>query len=305
MQKELQELEKQRKGVMAWDIVLKVLFGISVVLGVIVAVKDERPEGFLIGLVLVLILLLALALIEQVFGFGRKRKAYALHYKRLFVEKGLKNVFSDVWYYEDGEIEQEKIASTEMIKMGNRYWGEDYISGRYKGVSFEQAELRIQNVSRGRRHTSTTTYFKGRWMIFEFPKPFASELQVKERGFAYAKKSGGWFSRREKMRSKKMDDLEFNQRFQVNAVDEQEADSLLTFRTMESMKWLEKQTNGKLMFCFVDGQLHVAISSCKNAFEPPIYEKIDPERAMRAIEEDIQVITRFVDELQLNSGMLR
>lgn len=59
------------------------------------------------------------------------------------------------------------------------------------------------------------------------------------------------------------------------------------------------------MFCFVDGQLHVAISGSKNAFEPPIYEKIDPKREMRAIEEDIQVITRFVDELQLNSGMFR
>lgn len=52
-------------------------------------------------------------------------------------------------------------------------------------------------------------------------------------------------------------------------------------------------------------QRHGAINGSKNAFEPPIYEKIDPERAMQAVKEDIQVITRFVDELQLSSGMFR
>lgn len=165
MQKELQELEKQRKGVMVWDIVTKTSIAISILVSIIVAVKDATPERAGIGLVLFVILFLAIALTGQVLGFERKRKTYALHYKRLFVKEALNHVFTDVCYYENGEIDVDKIEETEMITMGNRYRGEDYISGKYKGVFFEQADLCIQNCG----GKSTTTFFEGRWIIFNVP----------------------------------------------------------------------------------------------------------------------------------------
>ena len=286
MQEELRKLEKERKWVMLSSLSIYFLLVMNMFLFFIMYILDLVYVGVATTIGTLLTILLT-----QLFLFSKKEIQYKEHYKRLFVEDAVKNVFEDACYGPREQLPKEKIANTEMMSMGSSYYSNDYIQGRYKGVLFEQADVCIQNGS----GKSTTTYFKGRWMIFEFPKPFASEVQIKEKGFSYAKKTGKRSGKRPKMQTIKAGDAQFDKKFQVNAVDEREALSLLTSRTMENIMWLEKQNKGKLMICFVDNQLHIALHNKKDAFEPPVYRKINPERALRAVEKEIDMIIRFIE----------
>jgi hypothetical protein len=187
-----------------------------------------------------------------------------------------------------------------MMMMGNRYASNDYISGRYKNIGFAQSDVCIQQVTSNGKHTHTTTYFKGRWMIFDFNKNFAEDMLVREKGFYYTKKKGGWFSlEEEKMKKMELEDAQFNSEFDVFAQNEHEAYYILTPHIMESIRDLNAKISGKLILCFVDSKLHVGVHNNRDAFEPPIFRNID-ETVFADIQNDIKVITSFVDELSLD-----
>ena len=69
---------------------------------------------------------------------------------------------------------------------------------------------------------------------------------------------------------------------------------------MDSMTELHKKTNGALIFCFCRNQLHIGVNNRQDAFEPPIFRPIDVESAISDISYDVSIITRFVDELNLD-----
>lgn len=236
----------------------------------------------------------------------KKRKAYTTGFKHDLVESILKEIFTDLYFDPNRGLHNSVIKNTGMMQMGNRYSSDDYIKGKYKDIAFEQADVCIQQVttdSEGRSHT--TTYFRGRWMIFDFNKNFASDLQVRESGFTYAKKKGGWFTpKEEKMKKLELEDAEFNKGFNVYASNDHEAYYILTPHIMQSMKTLRERTKGKLILCFVASRLHVGVNSNDNAFEPPIFRAID-ENIVNSIKQEISVITRFVDELKLDRNIYK
>lgn len=293
MQDEIRQLERKRKGFMVWEITGWLILLASGVWGLLYWLQDRRIEGALIGIILFLFPYMLFALLGTAVGIDRRKEKYRGFYKRIFVESALKKRFTDVSYQQDWGIGEERIADTEMIPIGNTCLGTGYIDGRYKGVLFEQSNLWI-GVRRSRHHD--TTYFDGRWMILKFPKPFKTDVQVKERGFAHARKSGGLFHFRPKRRRQETGNLEFDEQFQVYAANELEANRILTARTREAIQWLTAKYEGKIMFGFMDRELHIAIRSRKSAFEAPIYQKIIPEQVMQAVEEEIDIIIQFIEE---------
>lgn len=234
-----------------------------------------------------------------------KKRRYAKMFKKCFILDSLRSTFSDLVFDVDNGLPESVIADTGMMRLGNRYFTDDYISGRYKNVPFEQADVCIQQHTSSGKSSSTVTYFKGRWMVFRFNKNFVCNLQVREKGFNYAKKTGGFFSGGDTMNRIELEDEEFNSAFKVFAVSEEEAYYILTPQLMRKMIELRDRTHGKLLLCFVDNKLHVACNSGKNAFEPPVFQKIDIESLMNDAFEEINLITRFVDELNLDMSLFK
>jgi len=227
-----------------------------------------------------------------------KKNSFKKSFKHEIVEAVLRTIFTDLYFEPKQGISKKVIADTGMMRMGNRYSSDDFIRGKYKDTGFEQSDVCIQQVTSDGKHTSVTTYFKGRWMIFDFNKNFASDLQVRESGFYYAKRKGGWFSSEEKMAKLDLEDQEFNRCFDVYAQNEHEAYYILTPHIMQSMKNLRDRTDGKLLLCFVKSKLHVGVNSNKNAFEPSILRPVNTA-VINSIKDEISIITRFVDELKL------
>ena len=291
MKEEFLKLEKYRKRTELWT-------AVSIAIGVL---------GFVLFLVSPFLgfALFAGAIIMNVCFINGMRKKYSAAFKHVIVEDALKNIFSDVTFYPETGICKEVIEDTEMMSMGNRFYSDDYVSGTYKGIHFEQSDVCIQNVTSNGKHTTTVTYFQGRWMIFEFNKKFSCELQVRQKGFNYARKTGGWFKERREMYKIELEDEAFNRDFSTYAVDEHEAFYILTPHMMQNIMNLGNSTDGDLLLCFVDNRLHVAVNNGKNAFEPPVFSKINFDRESEKIYDEISVITRFIDEMDLDKELFK
>lgn len=230
-------------------------------------------------------------------------KPYRSAYKEQLVKGLLSEKIDHLRFCPDRGIEEDLVESTDMMRMGNRYSSNDLIEGTYNGVNFSQSDILIQHHTSNGKSSHTTTYLKGRWIVFDFNKRFLCDLQVRDREFHYAKKSGGWFSDRDRTEKLETESVEFNQTFKVYAENDSEAFYILTPHFMEALMKAKVQSEGTLLFCFVDSKLHVAIHNNEDGFEPPVWSPINREEASRSILRDIKLITDLVDTLRLDERL--
>lgn len=225
-------------------------------------------------------------------------------YKQTIILELFKSLFSDIKYLPNEGISRDVLAGTNMIDTGDKFYSDDYVSAKYKNVSFEFSDVEIQEEytdSDGDKHI--VTVFEGQWYVFDFNKQFKADLQVCERGFRNAKR--GSFFGPNKFSKVELEDIDFNKEFNVYAQNSLDAFYVLTPATMEKIKELNNKVQGKMLFCFINNKLHVGLHSGKNLFEPSLYKKIDIEKNHKQAKEEIQMITHFVDVLDLDNDLFR
>ncbi len=291
----VEELEVLRKK--ASSSVLKGIIG-----SIIVAIVLFLIHPFIAFFVIVFGII-----ITVVISNGPIRK-FRLAFKETFVLKSLESNFTDLIYKPESGLDESVISRTGMIDMGDRYSSNDFISGKYKNINVVQADVHIEEEhettdSDGDTHTTWVTIFRGRWMVFDFNKPFKANIQVCQKGFGNSKLNSR--GTKKKYQKVMMEDQVFNNNFRIYAQDEHEAFYILTPTLMEKMKNLTNKIPGKLLFCFVNNQLHIGIYNNKDSFEHGIFTKIDEEKVTQEISQDIRLITNFVDELNLDNDLFR
>lgn len=236
---------------------------------------------------------------------------YKMTFKKIFVEEDLKRIFDNLCYNPEKGLPSKVIDSTDMIDMGDRYSSNDYISGQYKGINFEQADVHIEERhvtydSDGHTQVSYVTIFKGRWLVFEFNKSFKAKLQVRQKGFDNAKVKTFFVKKDEKFKRINLESEGFNKNFKVYAQSEHEAFYLLTPALMERIERLCKNNGGKFLFCFIDQKLHIGLQNGKDSFKPTsVFRKLDVEKIKQDVSGDILLITQFVDELKLDNKLFK
>lgn len=253
---------------------------------------------------------------ELIFGFiiltivkgivnGKNIRIFYKEFKSLFVHQSLQKHFDHLIYQPEQGFAEEYIRSTGMINTGDQYDSNDYVSGTYKNIKFEQSDIHIEEKHEekdadGDVHEVWETIFMGRWMIFDFNKIFKANLQVVSAHFG-----ANLLPWKKKFQRVKLEDLEFNKLFAVYAEDEHEAFYILTPHFMEKMKSLAQKLNCGMMFCFIDSKLHIAINNNTDSFEYNVFRKIDVEQIEKDILKDITLITDFVNELDLDNDLFR
>ena len=273
---------------------------ISLVIAIVLLAFSSSPVVSFISFVVGIILTYIISV--------NPRRKFILSFKETFVLKSLETVFNDLVYEPEKGLDRSVIANTRMMYMGDRYSSNDYISGKYKNINVIQADVHIEEEqhttdSNGNTTTTWVTIFRGRWMIFDFNKFFKANIQVRHKRFGNARISN-WGS---KIKYKKvmMEDQDFNNNFRIFAQDEHDAFYILTPSLMEKIKKLSSNISGKLLFCFIDNKLHIGLQNNKDSFEHGIFNKIDEEKVINEISQDIKLITNFVDELSLDNDLFR
>ena len=225
-------------------------------------------------------------------------------YKKSIVLEIFKSLFTDVKYLPEHGISRSVLDSTNMIDTGDNFYSDDYVSAKYKNVSFEFSDVEIQEEytdSDGDKHI--VTIFEGQWYVFDFNKSFKADLQVCEKGFRNAKR--GSFFGPKKFSRVELEDIEFNKEFNVYAQNSLDAFYVLTPGTMTKIKELNDKVQGKMLFCFINNKLHVGLHSGKNLFEPQLFKEINIEENHKQAIEEVKMITHFIDVLDLDNDLFR
>ena len=195
-----------------------------------------------------------------------------------------------------------------MMDMGDDYKSNDYFSGKYKNINIEQSDIEITEErestnSDGEEEEYEVTLFKGKWMIFDFNKPFKANMQVKDKLFDNSKIIN--WGKDIKFKRVKLEDEEFNKYFTVYAQDEEEAFYILTPHFMDRIKKVSNNVSGQLLLCFIDNKLHIGLDNNNDSFEPSLLSNLSEEQINNNILSDIKVITDFVDQLNLDNDLFK
>lgn len=242
---------------------------------------------------------------------SKLKNQYRRDFKNKFVLKSLENKFTDLYYNPDKGIPYSIIDATQMMNMGDKYHSEDYISAKYKDIKFEQADVHIEEEhestdSDGNTTTTYITIFKGRWMIFDFNKEFKADVQISQKGFTNSRVKKFFGKKDELFKKVTMESENFNSKFNVYAQNEHDAFYIITPSLMERIERLAVRNKGKMLFCFVNNKLHIGIHDNKDSFEPgSVFKQINEEESIKKISNEIEVITQFVDELNLENDLFK
>ena len=272
---------------------------------VIMVISKARAMHIIIASGFELVFGLVSLVIIKLIVNGKDTSKFDNEFKNTFVLNALKNTFDDLNYNIEEGFDEETLSDYGMIDTADRYSSNDYISGTYKGIKFEQSDVHIEEEhesedSDGNKTVHWVTIFRGRYMIFDFNKKFMANVQVVSNHF------GARSSPRDKNFSRiKLEDMEFNKMFDVYTDIEHDAFYILTPHFMQKIKDLYKNLDSPIMLCFVDNRLHIALDNGEDSFEYNVFKPINEEEINKDIIKDIKLITDFVNELNLDNDLFR
>lgn len=157
----------------------------------------------------------------------------------------------------------------------DRYNGEDHVAGRLGQTDFEFSELHVEyettTGSDNDTNTSWHTIFKGLYFIADFNKDFRGHTVVLPDSLQCVfGLLGQSLQKLNLARGEliKLEDSEFENAFVVYGNDQVEARYILTPAMMRRMVELKRKVGGRVYFSFTGSQVHVAVPTSKNHFEP-------------------------------------
>lgn len=288
--------EKLRNGYL-------ISFGISVILSIIVLFASGSGSGF--GLIIILLFSIiffgGIGAIVTSFATRQEATDYRRAYKAYFIERNLAQTFTNLSYSHEKGLARQALSDTGMVNTGDVYDSNDFTSGSYKNTAFAQADVHIQTeYTDSDGNTQYVTIFRGRVMIFEFPKKFNFKLELVGRKFRAYRVPGKDKVTQRKMTKISTESNEFDHVFKTYGEDGFEAFYILNPKIMSRMIDISEHYKNKILFGFTDNRLFILLDNGKDSFEPPRPNRpIDEQAELAKVAADIKVITDFVDQLSL------
>lgn len=277
------------------------LFAAIIIIITLICLTSGQIEStfmlFFFGFFLALVYFVIMTLINHTV-----QRNYRRAYKAYFVEQNLKKTFTDLSYDHEAGLSSTLLNLTGMINTGDRYSSNDFTSGKYKNVAFSQADVHIETeYTDSDGDTHYTTIFRGRFMIFEFPKQFNFKLEIVGRRFRAYRKPGKNAKTGQKAEKITTESTEFNKMFRIYGQDGFEAYYILDPAFMVKLMDIATKHKKKVLFAFFENRLIIGLDDGKDSFEPPFAMKqIDEAKETAKIANDIKTITDFVDQLSLH-----
>ena len=294
------ELEEIRKNYAKKRRKISLIIVVAVIVPTVIAMVVTGD--FSMG-VTVLILGTVVGLIAETFATAKDAKVYQKAYKSYFVETKMRRYFTELNYNHEMGLARGVLEATDMINTGDRYYSNDYTTGKYHDTAFSQADVKIEEeYTDSDGDTHTTTLFSGRWMIFEFPKKFSFRIMIKgKRGGNILRKKKRTGKERRKYERIEVESGEFNKMFKLYAEDGFETFYLLDPAFIHNLTELGEESEGRILLCFVDNRLHIGVNNYKDSFEPPrkVSRALDEQAEFQKVEKEVKMITKFVDQLKL------
>ena len=237
-----------------------------------------------------LFLLVFVAVAMMLYGSKRlkeDKKNFKSLYKQTFVTQLLSERFENVYYSWESGFTQDAVKLFNLVQLGNRFYSEDYLSAFYNGIHFEQSDVTVQYHTSG-KNSHTTTYFKGRMFVFDFPYKNVSSVRCFSNTFFYKAASNN--------QKIKLESGNFNRIFKTDAFYEHDAFYFLTPQMMERISALNAKY-GNVAVHFMGNKLFVGINMKSDAFDHDYSKKVDYMEEVAKMNQDTQVIIDIINTL--------
>ncbi len=217
--------------------------------------------------------------------------------------KGLKNCVSDdilqqvldayfteVEYDVEGRIGEEWIRNSDMwLPEFEASSGDDLIKAKYNGLGFELSDINLKRWVKhwdedGKENHSWESVFRGFMLMCKLNAELPADVRLCP---SYRIGIGGVFRT----------DMKFDKKFHVEADDEPAAAWILTPAVTEKLEAMKKP--GVHMHLERNGQVRVAISTGKDAFEVGVGKQLDAGMMRRRFHEELECVLETLDVLLL------
>lgn len=236
----------------------------------------------------VLILLLVVAIIYHYKSLHVKE-----YYKKDIISRFVGSLMEKGEYLPEGGISEDTFKASDLFISPDRYHSEDLIRGVVDKTSFCFAEVDAEQkivTSNGKTTTTTwVTIFKGIIFIADFNKDFAGKTLVSRNSFF--KLSRGRV---------KLENVEFERRFDVFSSDQVEARYILSPSMMERIIALDKKLDDEIVISFHNSRMFIAINNSTDYFEIGMSAEENRKTLLREYNLITSMIS-IIDELDLNT----
>ena len=237
-----------------------------------------------------------IAIIFSGIQITRVNKEYKAIYKDIFVEEPIVKNFDNAIYLPTKGFISADVSSFNLVKMGNRFSSEDYIKASYMGVPFEVSDVTVQYHTSG-KNSHTTTYFRGRMMIFDFPERIANSVRIYSNTFKY-RAGEGFFGKMHNADKIELESIDFNRMFDVYSASDFDTYYLLTPLFMERLMKLAAKYKSVALNAY-GNRIVIGFNELNNAFDAKnMFEKISYPEEMAKIQDDIDDIKDIISTIR-------
>lgn len=222
-------------------------------------------------------------------------KEYADAYKRLIAKPVLDSSFENARYNPFEGYSREDFKTSGLLYLGDSYdyKSEDLITGTYKGVAFRRADVEITHVVGSGKHRHTVIDANGRLLEVSFHKQINGMVRIVKEGNSLSDEN----------RMVEMEDIDFNEKFNVYADDKHSAFYLLTPQFMEYIKKLYGRDYA-IYITFDGRKLCFLQSGHGGIFEPP-KEELNIWDEVRKSKAELAEIGEIIEILRLDEAAER
>jgi hypothetical protein len=255
--------------------------------------KKYRLIGFLTLIILIGIIFLILA--------SNIKSKYDNFVKANVIDGLIKEMYEEANYQPNNMININYINSLGIYQKPDRWSGEDYFSGKYKGISFACSEVKLQERrerrdSKGNVQVYYVDYFNGRFYSFVFEKEFKERLQIME------KRANGRVSGR--LTKFETESIEFNKKFKTYATDQHYVFYQLTPVIQLNLLQFESIHRGTIQALYDKNRLDIAVNDSQNTLHLDIKTPLIKENLTKVIH-DIQMPAAIINEFNLDSDKFK
>lgn len=200
---------------------------------------------------------------------------------------------------ETAEANLQTVRSLDLVPSWDRKSLQDEMIGERNGIPFEFFEAHLEDKrtstdSEGRTRTEWVTVFRGQVWVFQAPKTFLGTTKVtRDSGIFNA--LGGLGSKFSRI---KLEDPEFEKKFEVYGTDQVEARYMLTPDVMQAILDLETAFKGGRLRCAFDGNKILAACEGGDLFEPgSMFKSFDDPNRVGDLLEDFAAMFHLIDVL--------
>lgn len=220
-------------------------------------------------------------------------------YKNLFVVEVLNVELPGCYYSRHNGFGQGLIdVNIGLVEPGNKYKSEDYISGTYEGIHFEQADVIINNEVREEKAFSDETsvkvykHFRGRMIVMDSPVNVKKPVYLYSYEFEHRYKNQYM-----KLTSEEINDKVFGDVFDILVTEKGSAKKILDYKMKRALLTTYNKFYN-MAVRFEDKKMYIAINTKEDSFDWKVSRGMNFRKEVEANRNQIYVIKDIIDILK-------